>query len=232
MIEAFLARADRVLGEGYAAVVHGSTVRGDVLQGRSDLNLLVVAPALTPAMLEALGPALAAFEAEQMPPPLLLTTQEWAAAADVFPIEITDIRSAYRVVRGADPLAALTVRPADLRRALESEFRGKLLRLRADYGLYHRDEARMAAVVGHSVGPLRVLLRATAALAGRPVPADDAALARELESLTGADPGVLERLLVHRRHVAWRCPAHLFAAYLGVVERATHFVDHFNPGAS
>ncbi len=42
----------------------------------------------------------------------------------------------YRVLRGSDPLAGMEVRPADLRAALEREFRGKLMRLRQGYALY------------------------------------------------------------------------------------------------
>jgi hypothetical protein len=165
-----------------------------------------------------------------MSPPLVIAREEWERAADVFPIEITDVRSAYRVLRGADPLAALEVRSGDLQRALESELRGKLLRIRLDYGLYHADEERLAAVVGHSIGSVRVLLRCSLALAGRAIPATDAELVPAIGGLLGLDAAPLERILVHRRNPSWRCPRHLFESYIGMVEQATRFVDHYHLG--
>jgi hypothetical protein len=226
----FLERADALMSGRYAAVLHGSIVRGDYLPGRSDVNLLIVADEISPAVLRGLSEALTRFEAEQMGPPLIIPRAEWERAADVFPIEITDVRGSYELLRGADPLAGLEVRPADLQRALESELRGKLLRLRLDYGLYHTDDEQLGAVVGHSIGAVRVLLRTTLALAGTPVHGNDDALARAVAGLTGGDAGSLTRLLVHRRDPSWRCPAPVFESYIGIVEQATRFVDHFHSG--
>lgn len=230
MIESFLSRADSVLGPGYAAVVSGSTVRGDQIPGRSDHNLLVVAERLAPGDLRGLGPELERFAAGHVGPPLLVTRAEWARAADGFPIEITDMRTAYRVLRGPDPLAGLTVRPGDLRRALESELRGKLLRLRVAFALHGGDPGAMAATIGHSIGPLRVLLRVSLVLAGHPAPANDAELAAGAEGLMGLTPGPLGQLLAHRRDTAWRAEPALFEAYLGIVEGATRFIDHYHAG--
>ena len=229
-VTGFLERADALLPGRYSAVLHGSMVRGDFLPDRSDVNLLVVVEDLSPSTLRGLTTAFGLFEQEHMSPPLLIPRGEWERAADVFPIEITDVRSAYQVLRGPDPLAGLAVRPFDLQRALESELRGKLMRLRLDYGLYHTDEERLGAVVGHSIGAVRVLLRTTLALAGRPVPGPDRDLIQALNSLTGADPAGLERLLSHRRNPSWRCPSHLFESYIGIVEQATRFVDNYHPG--
>ena len=53
----------------------------------------------------ALGPAFGAWRKAVAEPPLLISRAEWARAADAFPIEITDMRAAYQVLRGADPLA-------------------------------------------------------------------------------------------------------------------------------
>jgi hypothetical protein len=122
------------------------------------------------------------------------------------------------------------VRPGDLQRALESELRGKLLRLRLDYGLYHADEDRLAAVVGYSVGSIRVLLRSALALAGVPSPASDAELLREVSGMIRLDHAPLERVLAHRRNPSWRCPRQLFESYVEVVEQATRFVDGYHAG--
>ena len=55
------------------------------------------------------------------------------------------MRTVYQVLRGADPLQGVRVDRADLRKALEREFRGKLLRLRQGYATYAPDPARARA---------------------------------------------------------------------------------------
>ena len=230
LAERLLVRADALFGADFSAVLYGSWVRGDVLRGRSDVNLLLVADRITPPELRGLSGELAAFEAERMAPPLLFTAAEWQRAADSFPIEITDMKLAYRVLRGTDPVAGMAVRTVDLRRSLESELRGKLLRLRADYALYAVRPELLAAVVGHSIGSFRVLFRGVLTLGGVEVPSDDGGLAQAAGRLCGFAPGPLEEALTHRRHTAWRCPADLFEHYLGIIEQTTHYVDTVHPG--
>ncbi len=230
MIEPFLTLADRVLGSGYSAVVSGSIVRGDHIPGRSDYNLLVVAEQLGPAELKGLGPEFARFAAEHLGPPLLVTRAEWVRAADVFPIEIADMRTAYRVVRGTDPLAGQSVGREDLRRALESEFRGKLLRLRVSLGLHSGDPGALAAAVGYSIGPIRVLLRAMLVLLEHAVPDGDPELADRIAGLLSVDRGRLLELLAHRRDTAWKADPGLFESYVGIVESATRFIDQYHAG--
>jgi len=231
IVERFLERTEALFHTDYSAVLYGSAARGNYVEGRSDVNLLVVTSRLTPVELRGLGAELREFERQRFAPPLLITATEWARAADVFPIEITDMKLAYRVLKGADPVATQSVRPGDLRRALEAEFRGKLLRLRVHFGLYGDDPEALATVVGHSAGSIRVLLRCMLALAGRSGPMDDTALAAAAAALCGCSAAPLEQLLGHRRHIAWQCPPDLFEAYLGVVEQATHYIDHVHPGA-
>ena len=156
---AFLERADRLFGDGYSAVLHGSLVRGDFLPDRSDVNLLVVTDQVSVADLREISAQLALFEQERMSPPLLIPRSEWECAADVFPIEITDMRCGYEVLRGPDPVAGLQVAPADLRRALEREFRGKLLRLRQGYVAAGGDQAALGLLAERSAGTILVLLR-------------------------------------------------------------------------
>jgi predicted nucleotidyltransferase len=230
LIESLLAQADRALSGDYSAMLYGSLARGDFLPGRSDLNVLLVVRPLTRERLRALAPALVAFERDGHTPPLLFDDEEWRRVADVFPIEITDMRFAYRLLRGPDPLRDRRVEPADLRRALEHEWRGKVLRLRQDFAAHLDRPDRLGQAMAGSAGSVRVLLRATLGLAGRTPPADDAGLVAAAGQVTGAAEGPLTQALAHRRDPAWRCDADRFEPYLTAVERITHFVDHYHPG--
>jgi hypothetical protein len=140
------------------------------------------------------------------------------------------MRTAYRVVRGSDPLAGLTVRRDDLRRALETEFRGKLLRLRVDLAMHGDNPAALASTIGYSIGPLRVLLRATLVLTEHPVPAGDADLALQVAKLLEVERRTLVEVLAHRRDTAWKADPALFESYVGIVESATRFIDQYHAG--
>ena len=218
------------VGEGYSAVLYGSAARGDWIPGRSDVNLMLVVDDPSPAALRTLTPAVKAWHERGLTPPLVIGRSEWGRAADVFPIEITDMKLAYRVLHGADPVGGIAVRPGDLRRALESELRGKLVRLRQAYIRFGDLEVTLGGFATSSVPALLVLLRSSNVLLGR-VPGETpketiSALATEL----GADAEAIVEIASHRRDREWLCPPATFARYLEAVRRAVDLVDHFQRG--
>ena len=230
LLDPFLADTDGVLGDRYSAVLYGSAARGEFVPGRSDINVLMVLDDVAPASLRALAASFGAWRKAAQEPPLLLSRGEWLGAADAFPIEISDMRSAYRVLRGADPLALVTVEQADLRRALEREFRGKLLRLRQGYVTLSNDPASLSGVAAESAGTMLVLYRALLTLLGREVPREAAALVTAAAGAVGFPAAAFARVIAGRGDRSWRCTAAEFEAYLNAVARTAEFVDHLQLG--
>lgn len=230
VVTPFLAAADAALGAGYSALLYGSAARGDFLAGRSNINLLLVLDDPSPARLRALAPAFATWRKAASEPPLLISRAEWARATDVFPIEITDMRAGYRVLRGGDPLSAAAVRPGDLRQALERELRGRLLRLRQGYAAAAGDEKLLGELAAGSIGTILVLLRSLLHLVGRPAPAGPPALTAEAAALIGAPADALLRPVQHRGERGWRCTTGEFEEYLEAVARAVGYVDQLQLG--
>ena len=226
----FLEAADSALGRGYAAVLYGSAARGDFVPGRSDINLLLILDSVAPDTLRALGPALTAWRKASPQPPLLIGRAEWARAADTFPIEISDMRTASRLLRGDDPLAGLVVDRADLRRAVERELRGKLLRLRQAYAAWAGDPAALGELASRSAATIMGLLRALLVLLGRAVPGDPLELAAAAAGAIGIDGEPLLRVIRHRGESGWRCAPSEFEDYLDAMARATVFVDQLQLG--
>ena len=159
---------------------------------------------------------------------LVFTHAEWRDAADVFAVEYEDIRVAHRVLAGSDPWDGLTIRPADVRRQLEHELRGKLVRLRQAYAAYARDPARLTAVFTASVSGFLTMLRATLRLTGKEAPAAADALVRAAAGAIGFPPAALDAFVAHaqggdRLRLAERDPR--AAAYLTALARTVEFVD-------
>jgi hypothetical protein len=230
VVPPFLAKVDGVLGDGYTAVLFGSVARGEHVEGRSDVNLMLITERADPSTLRSLHDAFAAWRRSSRTPPILITRAEWARAADAFPIELCDMKAAYRVLRGPDLVAGATVDPRDLRRALEAELRGKLLPLRQAYVVYAGDSAALGRVAAESAATVLLLLRCTLAAAGRPVPttADTAtAAAAELIGFPAAAVQAAARLRGERKP---RLTVPEFEAYLDAVVRTAHFVDQLQLG--
>lgn len=230
VVTPFLAAADAALGAGYSALLYGSSARGDYVPGRSNINLMLVLDDASPGRLRALAPAFAAWRKTAAEPPLLISRAEWARASDVFPIEITDMRAGYRVLRGADPLGNAQVDRRDLRQALERELRGKLLRLRQGYAAAAGDTKRLGELASGSVTTILVLLRSLLTLAGRPIPPTPTSLAAEAASLLGVSAGALTTPVEQRGQRGWQCTPVEFEEYLQAVSRAAEYVDHFQLG--
>jgi predicted nucleotidyltransferase len=230
VVEPFLAEVDTVVGQGYSAVLYGSAARGDFVPGRSNINLMLVLDQLAPATLRSLGRAFTGWRKATPEPPLILSRAEWDRASDAFPIEITDMRTSYRVLRGPDPLPDVRVEPTDLRKALEREFRGKLLRLRQGYAMYAPDPGKLGHLGLQSAATILVLLRGVLTLLGKTVPADSLGLAAAAAAAIGFEGEHLLHVVRHRVDREWRCGAPEFENYMRAVEDTARFVDQLQLG--
>lgn len=223
---------DRELGASYAAVLYGSAARGEFQPGSSDVNLLLVCDSLRPETLRKLSAALEGLRQQHQPPPLLLEQAEWARAEDVFPIEVTDMQLAHEMLRGADPVSGMRVERADLRRALEQEFRAKLLRLRQAFALQSTDAQALGEVASRSVASVAALLRVALALHGRPVPLTTPECLAAAGAALGVATGPVVELWHARRERGASCSATQFEGYLAAVAAAVRVTDQFTPGGN
>jgi predicted nucleotidyltransferase len=230
VLEGLLSVTDSAVVGSYSAVLYGSAARGQYVPKHSDLNLLLVLERVTPDLLRSLGKGLGAWRRAGHPPPVLMSRVEWSRAVDAFPLEVADMKTAYRVLRGNDPLAGVQVPPADLRRAIEREFRGKVLQLRRGYALAHDDPEALATVARASVAGVLLLLRGLLLLAGQEVPNDPLVLINRAAPLARFSPDAMAEIAERRGDHKWRCPAPLFLEYLAALEAAERYVDQLEPG--
>jgi predicted nucleotidyltransferase len=230
VVDPFLNETDRALGSAYSAVLYGSAARGDFIPGRSDINLLLVLEQLTPAILRSLSRAFMGWRKSLPEPPLILSRAEWNRASDAFPIEITDMRLSYRVLRGGDPLEGVQVDLADLRKALERELRGKMLRLRQGYATVAPDPAALGNLGLQSAATILVLLRGLLTVVRKPVSADATELVKDSASLVGFQADHVLHVVSHRADREWRCQASDFENYMSAVEQTAGYVDQLQLG--
>jgi hypothetical protein len=190
---------DALSGELRAVVLYGSAVAGERLAATSDYNILIIVDALALDRLHAVGTALAGWVREGNTPPLVFTTQEWRAGADVFPMEYADILERHRVLYGQPPFDGVAVSRADLRLQVEQDARGKLLHLRqAVIAAGAADESAYVTILEQTLSKLMILYRATLRLHDVAPPTDYEQLTRAASRLAGFDA---EAVLAVVRHV-------------------------------
>ena len=228
-VELFAAEVARVLGERLVTLLlYGSWARGTHVPDRSDVNTLLICDGVDQALFDALAPLVRVWTRAGHPAPLILTEREWRESADAFPIEYEDMREAHRLLAGRDPWPGIQVDREQLRRQLEHELMGKLVRLRQAYAALQEDPKRLVRVVVGSSGGFFTMLRAVLRFVGRPVPASPAELVRSAAARIGFTADGLAPLVQHAvggpmPRLAKRDP--LATAYLAAVARTAEFVN-------
>jgi hypothetical protein len=226
-VETLARDVEQALGDKLVALVlYGSHAREE--KGGANANTLLIARAVDDALFAALDPALRAWTRAGHEAPLIFSEREWQQSSDVFAIEYEDIREAYRVLAGRDPWTGITVRREDVRRQLEAELMGKLVRLRQAYAAARDDGRRLTGIVAGSAPGVFTMLRAALRLGGRPVPRPSADMVREAATLVSFPAAALDDVVAHvagtaRLALTARDPR--AAAFLDVVARTAAFVD-------
>ena len=232
----FVERLKQAAGPNLESVVlYGSAVGGDYDPDYSNINLMIVLKETALAKLRALSPVVEEWVGKKRHAPLLITRDELERSADVFAIELMDMKSQHRVLFGPDFIASLQI-PMQLHRAqLEYELREKLILLRQHLLIEARNEKRTWELMLRSVSAFATLFRHAVIAQGQPVPATKRDAVKALASSLGFDASPFEHLLDIREHRAERKQfrvEEVAARYLAAVEQVTGAVDRMldSPG--
>src|SRR5712672_4406882 len=112
----FVERLKQAAGANLECVaLFGSAANGEFHADYSDINILCVVRELSASVLATLAPAINVWTRNKFPAPLIFSYTELERSADVFAIEMLDIRQRHRILYGDDILAGINV-PMDLHR--------------------------------------------------------------------------------------------------------------------
>jgi predicted nucleotidyltransferase len=140
-------------------VLYGSAAAGEFHQEFSDLNVIAVVERLGLRELGMLQPAAAWWARKGHPAPLLFTREGLERSADVFAIELLDIKSHRRVLHGEDVFRNLEVPMHQHRLQVERELRINLTRLRQRYLLVAGKRKETLRLMTQSISTFTTLLR-------------------------------------------------------------------------
>jgi hypothetical protein len=154
--------------------------------------------------------------------------EELKRSADVFSIELLDMRESYRVLWGEDVLSTFVV-PVKLHRVqLEYELREKTILLRQGLLLAAGNASAFWELLLRSLPAFATLFRHALLELGEPANLSKREAVQKLADKVGFDPGAFLQLLDIREHKADRKTAdvnELCGRYLKTVEQVTAAVD-------
>ena len=181
-----------------AVVLYGSAVAGEFHEHHSDLNILCVLEHVSSADLEKLHPIAEWWAKKGNPPPIVFTMDEIARSADVFAIELLDMKRHHRMLFGADFLESLEV-PMNLHRLqVERELRTAWLHLRqAVITAPRKNEIHLELMV-RSVSSFCVLFRHALLALGQGEAHGKREAVEAMAVVSGANPAGFQTILDFR----------------------------------
>jgi predicted nucleotidyltransferase len=211
-----------------AVVLYGSAVTDEFSAKHSDLNILCLVERAGAPELEALHAAAQWWVRAENPPPLVFTLDELHRSADVFSIELLDMKLRHRILYGEEFLAAFEV-PLDFHRLqVERELRTDWLRLRqAILAAPQNKKARLGIMLA-SVSAFCALFRHALFALGQPMPGTKREAVDGVATLTGADPSAFHTILDLREEKRKQSGMDIegtLQTYLEFVEIVTNEVD-------
>lgn len=211
-----------------SVVLYGSAAAGDFHPDYSDLNVLCVLGTADGAALEKLNPAARWWAQKGHPAPLVFTLESLRDSADIFAIELLDIKRNRQVLFGEDVFAEFDV-PTNLHRLqVEREMRTSLVRLRQHYLAAPLDSKRLLGLMTASVSTFVALFRHALIALGAQPPQAKRAVLEQLARATGLDFTPLQTVLDIRegkqraRDVNARA---VLRGYLEAIDRMVHELE-------
>jgi len=211
-----------------SVILHGSGAGGEFHPEHSDLNVMLLVERLDYTQLEKLNAAARWWESKGHPAPVVFTPEELRRSADIFAIELLDIKARHEVLAGEDFFTGLEV-PLNRHRAqVERELRNNMVRLRQHYLASPGDRKAMLKLMTESVSSFATLFRHALIALGEPRPEHKRDAVDRLAAQLSFDPSPFHTILEVRagRRAAKEIDAQaIFAKYLEAVTRATHEID-------
>ena len=208
----------------HSVVLYGSAAAADFHEEFSDVNVLCLLHELSAPIMVALSDAAHWWKKAKLSMPLFLSVEELREAADVFAIELLDMRKHHRMLYGNDLIAGLDV-PLRLHRVqVEHELRTKLILLRQKF----INKTEVVNLMLESVSSFMTLFRHALIAMGEEPDSGQRGMLQQLQMRLNVDTQPFVELLDIRERKAKSGALDaktVFPAYLNSIEQVISAVD-------
>jgi predicted nucleotidyltransferase len=229
-IAEFVSRMQGAAGTNLRSVVlYGSAASGEFDSHFSDINVLCLLGDASLPSLVSLAHVVRWWQKQARATPLFMTIEDLGRSADVFSIELLDLKSNYRMVYGQDdPVASLDI-PMHLHRVqLEYELREKLVFIRRQLMLAAGDGKRTWNLLRSSLPAYATFFRHALIARGEGAPRSKRESFQALGAALGFDPSpfyVVLDVRERKRDLRDMDVGKIANEYLAAVEKVTSAVD-------
>jgi hypothetical protein len=168
-------------------VLYGSGASGEFHSAHSDLNILCLLHRVNPVELRKLHKPAAWFVRRGHPMPLVFTLEELCSAADLYAIELLEIKTHRRVLYGEDVFSSIDVPMALHRFQVERDLRYQLIRLRQGYIAVAGKNKAVLALMVRSASSFALLFRHALMVLGESPSSSRRDAVNQLATLLGFD---------------------------------------------
>ena len=211
-----------------AVVLYGSAADHEFHEEHSDLNILCLLGRLDGLALAKLRPVGLWWWQKGHPAPLLFTLEELRHSADVFAIELLDMKQHHHMLLGEDFLAHLDVPMALHRLQVERELRISVIRLRQAFLRSRGRRSELTDLMIASTSTFATLFRHSLIALGETAPDSRRSATDRLAALLGFDAEAFHSMFDLRegkRSARGFDHERIFAAYLDAVTRVAEEMD-------
>lgn len=178
-----------------SVILYGSAATEEFHAKHSDLNVLCVLEEADAARLEALHGAVEWWTRRGQRPPLVFTLEELRRSADIFVIELLDMKSHHRVLHGENVLTGLEVPLRFHSIQVECDLRTNWLRLRQAILAAPKKPKIYLEIMTASFSSFAALFRHALIALGEPAPETKREAIDRIAKFAGTDPAGFHTVL-------------------------------------
>lgn len=215
-----------ILGSNIRSIlIYGSASSGEYIQGKSDINLLVVCDKIDIDVLKSLEKVVKGGIKRKIPPPLLFTPEHIKRSKDVFPIEFLEMKDNHVTIYGEEIFEKLDINDEHLRLECEEQIKGKLIRTRQAWFEATGNKKRVASLLYTSLVNIIPSVKGIIRLKGETPPLIRRDVIDMVDKLLDIDLYVFVEVLDAKKGVKIKDIDNIFQRYLEALYLLASYVD-------
>jgi predicted nucleotidyltransferase len=177
-----------------SVILFGSTAGGEYIEGKSDINTLIVLQNVGMGDLTAISEIVRKYAKKGLAIPLIFGREHIATSLDTFPIEFSDMQARHILLYGDDPFIDVRIEKKNLRYQCERELKSILVNLRRGFVRTGGKRENLEALLAGSLSSVIAACRGMIWLAGETPPDGVEALLLQIKNRYQVETAAIGRV--------------------------------------
>jgi predicted nucleotidyltransferase len=183
------------LGQNLSALIlFGSAADGEYIEGKSDINILIILENVRVVDLTVIMETGKKFAKKGLAIPLVFEREHIETSLDTFPIEFSDMKKRHILIYGIDPLERATIEKTNLRYQCERELKSMLVNLRRGFIQTAGNKENIETLLAGSLSSVLAASRGLIWLLGETPPNNADSLLSEIKKAYKVDTDAMGRV--------------------------------------